>query len=451
MLRISFNKVHRYTITIAAVSLCMLLGAVIGIYALNQDKQHAQALSLPEVQSIAPINNSYHQSSVLLSSSVTGASTDQYEMFWAVGNGEWNRMQTNATTGVSTTTIDISSWNWSSDNIYTIRFIAMLKDGWRPIEQAIVIHKGVAPTPQPDSTPQQITSTPAITPMIKEVSTGLYADPQATPAVQLRSNPANPALQYIAKQPTAQWYGGWNINVAADINTYISRATAAALTPVVVLYNIPQRDCGGHSAGGAADHAAYLDWVQQVANGINGRKVTVIVEPDALAAMDCLTSTDRRQRTATLSRAIDIIKTPQSRVYIDAGHSAWHSATTIADRLRAVGISKADGFSLNIANFRTTAESTAYGTAVSAKIGDKHFVIDTSRNGKGPANDGEWCNPAGRGLGDTPTASTGKSLVDAYLWIKIPGDSDGACGNGAPAAGQWWQSYADILYANRKK
>lgn len=433
----------------------MLLGAAISIYALNQDRQHAQALSLPEVQSIAPTNNSYHQSSVSLSSSVAGASTDQYEMFWAVGNGEWNRMPTNAATGVSTATIDISSWNWSSDNTYTIRFIALLKDGWRPIEQTVVIHKGVAPTPpQTESSPQQAMPAPVapvVTPMTKEASTGLYTDSEATPAIQLRSNPTNPALQYIAKQPTAQWYGDWNANVAADINAYVSRATAASQTPVVVLYNIPQRDCGSHSAGGAADYATYLDWVQQAANGINGRKVTVIVEPDALAAMDCLTSTDRRQRTATLSRAIDIIKTAQARVYIDAGHSAWHSATTIADRLKSAGIAKADGFSLNIANFRTTAESTSYGTAVSAKVGDKHFVIDTSRNGKGPANNGEWCNPAGRGLGDAPTTATGKSLVDAYLWIKIPGDSDGACGNGAPAAGQWWQPYADMLYTNRKQ
>ncbi|MBI3888987.1 glycoside hydrolase family 6 protein, partial [Candidatus Saccharibacteria bacterium] len=56
-----------------------------------------------------------------------------------------------------------------------------------------------------------------------------------------------------------------------------------------------------------------------------------------------------------------------------------------------------------------------------------------------------------RSLGANPTLVTGISLVDAYLWIKTPGDSDGACGNDAPAAGQWWQPYADMLYANRKK
>ena len=36
-----------------------------------------------------------------------------------------------------------------------------------------------------------------------------------------------------------------------------------------------------------------------------------------------------------------------------------------------------------------------------------------------------------------PTAQTGDPLVDALLWIKRPGESDGAC-NGGPPAGTWW-------------
>lgn len=36
-------------------------------------------------------------------------------------------------------------------------------------------------------------------------------------------------------------------------------------------------------------------------------------------------------------------------------------------------------------------------------------------------------NKTASGAGLRPTASTGVSLVDAYLWIKTPGESDGAC------------------------
>jgi endoglucanase len=75
------------------------------------------------------------------------------------------------------------------------------------------------------------------------------------------------------------------------------------------------------------------------------------------------------------------------------------------------------------------------------------FVIDTSRNGKGtldvtpygaaPYNQpesvvsalktGNWCNPPGAGLGLRPDATTSVALLDAYLWIKTPGQSDGSC------------------------
>lgn len=37
-----------------------------------------------------------------------------------------------------------------------------------------------------------------------------------------------------------------------------------------------------------------------------------------------------------------------------------------------------------------------------------------------------------RGLGLRPTADTGNALVDAYLWIKTPGESDGQCNRWAP-------------------
>ena len=70
-----------------------------------------------------------------------------------------------------------------------------------------------------------------------------------------------------------------------------------------------------------------------------------------------------------------------------------------------------------------------------------HAVIDTSRNGQGPwtappgspAGDPQvWCNPPDRGLGLRPTLSTGDPYVDAYLWVKIPGESDGQCTRWAP-------------------
>ncbi len=76
-------------------------------------------------------------------------------------------------------------------------------------------------------------------------------------------------------------------------------------------------------------------------------------------------------------------------------------------------------------------------------------MIDTSRNGAGPAG-GElyWCNPTGRALGTPPTTATAGAHADAYLWIKRPGESDGSCGRGEPQAGTFVSQYAIDLARN---
>jgi endoglucanase len=111
----------------------------------------------------------------------------------------------------------------------------------------------------------------------------------------------------------------------------------------------------------------------------------------------------------------------------------------MATRLQQSNIALADGFALNVSNFDTSANNTTYGKDISSRVGGKHFVIDTSRNGLG--SNGQWCNPLGRALGERPSTVTGDSLLDAYLWLKAPGESDGTC-NGGPSAGAWWVDYA---------
>ncbi len=64
-------------------------------------------------------------------------------------------------------------------------------------------------------------------------------------------------------------------------------------------------------------------------------------------------------------------------------------------------------------------------------------MIDTSRNGAGSAADNAWCNPPGRKIGKPPTTTTSDPLIDGYLWLKRPGESDGEC-NGGPKAGVFW-------------
>ena len=251
-----------------------------------------------------------------------------------------------------------------------------------------------------------------------------------------RSAEDTAALTELASAPTATWLGGWSGDVTAAARRAVADADAAGAVAVLVVYNIPGRDCGGHSAGGADSSAAYRQWVQGVAAGIGSGTAVVVLEPDALAHL----CGDPTERLALLRSAVTTLEqNPGTHTYVDAGHPHWLDAATAADRLRAVGAAEAGGFALNVSNFVTTADNVAYGQQVSALLGGAHFVVDTSRNGNGPGSD--WCNPSGRALGERPTARTGQSRVDAFLYVKRPGESDGAC-NGGPAAGTFWPTYA---------
>jgi len=204
-------------------------------------------------------------------------------------------------------------------------------------------------------------------------------------------------------------------------------------------------------------------------------------------------------------------RAPNASVYLDGTHSAWLGVSEAAYRIYKAGfvdgVQQVQGFYVNVSNFQPTEQATQFGTWVSSCLAagtpgvgpswmqdtetgvphfsycpgqydpdtgytkvnytpafaasvtagldgllggaspQVHFVVDTSRNGRGVLNTapyaaapynqpasalaaldaGSWCNPVGAGLGSRPTASTGTPLADAYLWVKTPGQSDGAC------------------------
>jgi endoglucanase len=118
-----------------------------------------------------------------------------------------------------------------------------------------------------------------------------------------------------------------------------------------------------------------------------------------------------------------------------------------------------------------TANTAGINSRYAAELGitraSAYFVVDTSRNGHGPwtppagkytGNAQTWCNPPARGLGARPQANPDPAtpLLDADLWIKTPGQSDGRCSRSVagsttdpewsnstdPAAGAWFPRQA---------
>ncbi|GAA2719655.1 glycoside hydrolase family 6 protein [Cellulomonas aerilata] len=233
-------------------------------------------------------------------------------------------------------------------------------------------------------------------------------------------------------------------------------------------------------------------------------------------------ATAAADRFTQLNHAVDALTTlPSTSVYLDGTHTGWLGVGDITDRLIKAGVERADGFFLNVSNYEETAKLEYYAgwvsdclalstsTAASAawwdpsfcasqyfpatpgdistwpltdaaydkafadtglvrdRANQKHAVLDTSRNGQGPwtapagkYSDPEvWCNPPQRGLGRTPTTASTNPVIDAYLWIKVPGESDGQCYRGTggpldpergmqdPPAGQWFAEQAAELIA----
>ncbi|MFE1381493.1 glycoside hydrolase family 6 protein [Streptomyces sp. NPDC058740] len=345
-------------------------------------------------------------------------------------------------------------------------------------------------------------------------------------------------MRRLAALPQAAWFtGGTPAQARASASALLDRARSAHQVPVLVAYDIPGRDCGLYSSGGAASSSAYREWITALAEGVGQGPAVVLLEPDGLANLpkDCAGGIDptgelTAARLADLDFAVTTLKrSPGTAVYLDAGNSQWKAVGDIARRLIDAGVRKADGFALNVSNFQPTDQLTRYGTwvakcvwfaaqgpdwarghtdwcasqyysaaapndgapgnAVSAadpstwhwtdawydrSVGTPpaaellHFVVDTSRNGRGPwtpapgtyGDPETWCNPPGRGIGPRPTADTGVPLADAYLYVKTIGESDGSCTRGTtgtldpeygvvdPPAGAWWPRLAHELARN---
>ena len=283
-------------------------------------------------------------------------------------------------------------------------------------------------------------------------STTFYVNPNSSVAQWVTANPGNPSEPLIAKdiasQPQATWYTTYNpATIQSQVSSLTSAAAAKGQVPILVAYDIPNRDCGGASAGGAPTIANYETWISNFAAGLGSATVIVIVEPDSLALQSCLSSADASARDGAIAFAGHVIHAddPKAKVYFDGGHSDWNSASQQAAALKAAGVTAdADGVYTNVSNFEWTNDELYYGQQILSDIADSslHLVIDTSRNGIGPGN--TWCDPSGRALGLPPTANTGYSSVDAFLWVKPPGESDGC----ADKAGTFDPALANALAAN---
>ncbi len=263
-------------------------------------------------------------------------------------------------------------------------------------------------------------------------------------------------LKAIAGIPSAIWAAGQPGDIR-EVRRVTRAAASAHAIPVIVVYDLPDRDaCGRFSTAAGPSASGYENWIDQLAVAVGSGDDILVVEPDALPDIveGCLSPAQSAERYQLLRYAMRRLGAlPQARVYLDAGNPGmFGDPARLVIPLRRAGLGYGRGFSANVSNFQWTARVVSWSQHLEDALGGTFgAVIDTSRNGRGPytgPDAPQWCNPPDRALGPFPALAPGPAGIDAYLWIKDPGASDGPC-NGGPAAGQFWPQYAITLGRGR--
>lgn len=279
-----------------------------------------------------------------------------------------------------------------------------------------------------------------------------------------------------------------------------SRAPGGPVVPVFVVYDLPNRDCAANASTGELTHEnggearyreEFIDAIAARFRAYPEQRIVVVLEPDSLPNLvtnlhiaKCALSEQLYKHS--IAYAIATLSLPNVSVYLDAAHSGWlgwdDHRNGIARVFREVldmagGVHRIRGFATNVANYTTLSkgdgkqlepsnpcpDELSYVSRLSealAAVGitGRGYIVDTSRNGRAGIRKswGNWCNIRGAGLGQRPTVAPAPS-IDAYYWVKPPGESDGSsdssmagfdencasedAASGAPRAGQWFERY----------
>lgn len=255
-------------------------------------------------------------------------------------------------------------------------------------------------------------------------------------------------MNQLSKQPTALWLRNGGVAAEFALRTHVRKAMRQGTLPIVVVDGIPNRDCDRVKAGDLEPAAEYRRWIEKLRETLGRSPVVVVLEPEALRHLEtCLQPAQQEERLTLLREAASLLeKGTRATVYLAAGIAGNEPPDIMAKRLQRAGIAEVRGFALNAGDYVDTKRTITYGVWLAELLGDKPFIVDTSRNGYG-APEGDTCNARERALGLPPTLDTRHRLIDAYLWLATPGISDGEC-NGGPPKGEWWPKLALELVRN---
>ncbi|KAJ7787997.1 cellobiohydrolaseII [Mycena olivaceomarginata] len=338
--------------------------------------------------------------------------------------------------------------------------------------------------------------------------TPFYAAEVATAAANITDAMTKAQALSVANIPTFTWFD--TVAKVPNLGTYLADASAQGKesgTPMIVqiiVYDLPDRDCAAAASNGEfsiADNgqANYFNYIDQIVAQIKPYpdvRVVAIIEPDSLANLVTnlnVAKCANAQTTylACVTYAIQQLNTLGNVYsYLDAGHAGWlgwpanlsPAAQLFSSLYTSAGSpSFVRGLATDVANYNALSAATpdpitqgnpnydeilyinALAPLLTSSGFPAHFIVDQGRSGVQDIRQqwGDWCNVKGAGFGLRPTSNTGYTLIDAIVWAKPGGESDGTsntssprydyhCGladadQPAPEAGTWFQEFFTTL------
>ncbi|KAF2755930.1 cellulase [Pseudovirgaria hyperparasitica] len=279
----------------------------------------------------------------------------------------------------------------------------------------------------------------------------------------------------------------------------------------LVIYDLPGRDCAAKASNGELPVGSinrykteYIDPIVKLIKAHPNTAFALVIEPDSLPNLVTNANLATCQSSASgyregVAYALKNLNLPNVIMYLDAGHGGWlgwdanltPGAQELASAWKNAGSpAQLRGVSSNVAGWNAWIKTPGefentpdgkynkaqdekryvqyFGAALAAAGMPNKFIVDTGRNAvQGLRLEwGDWCNVNGAGFGVRPTSNTGDAGVDAFVWVKPGGESDGTsdtsavrydsfCGKNdaykpAPEAGTWNQAYFEMLLRNAK-
>ncbi len=293
---------------------------------------------------------------------------------------------------------------------------------------------------------------------------GVYkgsAEPSWGPYVAA-SGSTKKKLAKIALTPKAKFFGKWipNRDIARKVHEYIRSATGgnpSVLVQMTIFRMVPWEQEACRRLPTKKEQASYKDFINRFARAVGKTRAAIVLQPDGPFAR-CAPRGSKLPSKLISYAAGRLSSQPNTSVYIEMGSADWFRDKP-RDAVRMLldgGVAKTRGFALDSSHNDSVRRQIVFGRRIVKRLANhgvpnRHFVIDTSDNGR-PFT-GEWWHkhhgdrkmdtaPACQRVGQThcvtlgirPTTDVAKAAwglpsklrsaaakhVDGYLWICRP-------------------------------